>query len=96
MDWVRGTEWWPSDDAWQDAIFFLEISDASASPAYVSHFLRALAEMGVLDKISAILFGRPNGDMPLSRFSEYDGAFRDIVSEDCGRPDLPIVTNMDF
>ena len=50
--------------------------------------------MGILSQLSGILFGRPydNGD----KFDEYDRAILQIIRDEEGLTDLPIITRMDF
>jgi muramoyltetrapeptide carboxypeptidase LdcA involved in peptidoglycan recycling len=52
--------------------------------------------MGILKKLSGILFGRPGGNVPPDRFKEYDEALHLVVTEEEGLSDLPIITHMDF
>jgi muramoyltetrapeptide carboxypeptidase LdcA involved in peptidoglycan recycling len=94
FDWTRGTEIFPED--WQDAILFLETSEEAPPPEYVKRALRIFAVMGILQQLSGILFGRPGGEVPIDRFAEYDQAILQVVSEEEGLTDLPIITNMDF
>jgi len=96
FDWLRGTELWPTPEAWQDAILFLETSEEAPSPANVKYMLRALAALGALKHLSGMLFGRPGGGVPLEQFEEYDHVILQIVRDEEGLVDLPIITNMDF
>jgi muramoyltetrapeptide carboxypeptidase LdcA involved in peptidoglycan recycling len=97
FDWLRGTDFFPSLEAWQDAILFLETSEEAPSPTLVCYGLRALAALGVLRRLSGILFGRPGGfDLPVEKFAEYDRVLMQVVSEEEGLTDLPIITHMDF
>jgi muramoyltetrapeptide carboxypeptidase LdcA involved in peptidoglycan recycling len=52
--------------------------------------------MGVLGKLSGILFGRPGGGVPVERWAEYEDAILQVVTGEQGLADLPIVTRMDF
>ena len=96
LDWLRGTEYWPELDAWQNAILFLETSEEAPPPNAVLHGLRCYAAIGVLSKLSGILFARPGGEIPVEQFEEYDQALRQVVAEEEGLVDLPIITRMDF
>lgn len=96
LDWLRGTEFWPGADAWQDAILFLETSEDAPSPEVVSSGLRAYAALGVLQRLSGILFARPGGKIPQESFEAYDRALLQVVAEEEGLTDLPIITGMDF
>ena len=96
LDWLRGTEVWPSSEAWQDAILFLETSEEAPTPTRVLRILRALAAMGIMGKLSGILVGRPGGQVPPEKFGEYDEVLLQVVAEEEGLADLPIITRMDF
>jgi len=96
LDWLRGTELWPTPETWQDAILFLETSEEAPPPANVKYMLRAFATLGVFECLSGILFGRPGGEFPIERFEEYDQVILQVVRDEEGFLDLPIITNMDF
>jgi muramoyltetrapeptide carboxypeptidase LdcA involved in peptidoglycan recycling len=96
LDWLRGTDFWPEADAWQDAILFLETSEEAPSPEVVKCGLRPYAALGVLQRLSGILFGRPGGQIPLEKHEEYDEALLGVVAEETGMDDLPIIAGMDF
>jgi muramoyltetrapeptide carboxypeptidase LdcA involved in peptidoglycan recycling len=96
LDWLRGTDFWPGLLEWENAILFLETSEEGPPPAYVGRFIRCLDAMGVLSRLSGILFARPGGEIPFETFAEYDAVITDAVSEEAGLTDLPIVTGMDF
>jgi muramoyltetrapeptide carboxypeptidase LdcA involved in peptidoglycan recycling len=94
VDWTRGTELFPDD--WQDVILFLETSEEAPPPEMVKRTLRVFAVLGILQKLSGILFGRPGGEISPDKFDEYDQAILQVVREEAGLTDLPIITNMDF
>jgi muramoyltetrapeptide carboxypeptidase LdcA involved in peptidoglycan recycling len=96
LDWLRGTDVWPSAEVWQDAILFLETSEEAPSPTVLLRILRAFAAMGILKGLSGILFGRPGGQVPPEQFDEYDEAILKVVAEEEGLSGLPIITGMDF
>jgi muramoyltetrapeptide carboxypeptidase LdcA involved in peptidoglycan recycling len=52
--------------------------------------------MGILGRLSGILFGRPGGGVPVDDFRKYDEAILQVVAEEEGLSRLPIVTRMDF
>jgi muramoyltetrapeptide carboxypeptidase LdcA involved in peptidoglycan recycling len=96
LDWLRGTEWWPDLTQWQDAILFLETSEEAPTPTVVKYTLRTMAAMGILKRLSGILFGRPGGNVPPEKFSQYDEAILQVVRAEEGLINLPIITHMDF
>lgn len=97
LDWLRGTEFWPEENHWDSAILFLESSEDMPSPSLVKYYLRTYAALGILHKLSAILYGRPGGhQMNPDQFVEYDRVLQQVVAEEEGLTDLPIITHMDF
>jgi muramoyltetrapeptide carboxypeptidase LdcA involved in peptidoglycan recycling len=94
FDWARSTDFFPED--WQDAILFIETSEEAPPPEFVERTLRVFAAMDILEKLSGILFGRPGGEVPIEKFEEYDQAILQVINEEEGLTDLPIITNMDF
>lgn len=96
LEFLRGTEVWPGEEAWRGAILFLETSEEAPAPTVISRALRTYAAMGVLEKLSGILFAKPGGGIPVERFGEYEEAILEVVSGEEGLGDLPLVTRMDF
>jgi len=96
LDFLRGTDFWPESTAWQNAILFLETSEEAPPPNVLKYALRTYAAMGILKKLSGILFGRPGGELPLERFQEYDEVFYQVITEEEGLSQLPVITYMDF
>ena len=96
FDWLRGTALWPDLDFWNDAILFLETAENAPPPEILTCALRALAAVGVLERLSGILLGRPGGGIPPDDFVNYDDALLSVVSGEYGLTDMPIVTRMDF
>jgi muramoyltetrapeptide carboxypeptidase LdcA involved in peptidoglycan recycling len=96
VDWLRGTEFWPTADEWQGAILFLDTSEDAPSPATVKYGLRTYAALGVLEKLSGILFARPGGQISPETFVEYDNVLLQVVAEEEGLTDLPIISGVDF
>lgn len=96
LDWLRGTDVWPGLDVWQDAILFLETSEGGPSPDAVWHYLRPYAAMGILQRLSGLLFARPGGQIPPEMFEEYDAMLLEFVAGEEGLTELPLVTRMDF
>jgi muramoyltetrapeptide carboxypeptidase LdcA involved in peptidoglycan recycling len=96
LDWLRGTDFWPELEMWQGAILFLETSEDAPPPTAVLRGLRTYATMGILKVLSGILFGRPGGQVQPEQFDEYDQAISQVVLEEEGLTDLPVITHMDF
>jgi len=96
LDWLRGTDFWPTPSEWQNAILFLETSEEAPSPELVKFGLRTYAALGILPRLSGILFARPGGQIPVETHTEYDKVLLQVVAEENGLADLPIITNLDF
>jgi muramoyltetrapeptide carboxypeptidase LdcA involved in peptidoglycan recycling len=96
LDWLRGTDYWPSLDEWEGAILFLETSEEAPSTSYVNRFLRSLDAMGILRRLNGLLFGRPGGQLSDEERCAYAGTLVDTISGEAGYTELPIITNMDF
>jgi len=95
LDWLRGTPVWPGLEAWQGAILFIETSEEAPPALEVLRTLRTFTAMGMTQGLAGIIFGRPGGETPIDKFHEYDEAILQAAAE-ADRPDLPIVTHMDF
>ena len=91
MEFLRGTPAWPR--SFDGAILFLETSEDAPPPSFVLRALRSYAAMGILHEIKGLLFGRPGGG---ERFAEYDAAILQVIRDEEGLDQLPIVTGLDF
>lgn len=97
LEFLKGTEWWPSPGAWNRAILFLETSEEAPSPHLLKRWLRNYATQGILQSLAALIVGRPGGhQLSPSSFADYDQAILDVVAGELGLTDLPVVTQMDF
>jgi len=97
LKWLIGTSVWPDNHAWQGAILFIETSEDCPPPREVIAFLRKLAAMGILKALNGVWFGPPGGHLlDPDQFVDYDNAILQVVAEEEGLTDLPIVTRMDF
>ncbi len=95
LEWLRGTEYWPEPEFWDDKILFLETSEEQPQRSYVRRWLRTFGVSGGLDRISGLLLGRARDytDEDKKKLEENIVA---VVSGEFGRSDLPLVTSMDF
>jgi muramoyltetrapeptide carboxypeptidase LdcA involved in peptidoglycan recycling len=95
LEFLKGTEFWPTLDQWDGAVLFLETYDAP-STVYCEHWLRNYSSQGILQRVKGILFGRPGGSQNSEQdFEKYDAAILKVVRES-GLTDLPILSRMDF
>ena len=95
LEMMKGTRFWPAPSFWEGRLFFIETSEDAPMPETVSYWLRNYGMQGVFDRISGLLVGRARGysDEVKARLDEL--VVR-VVAEEFGRPDLPIVSNLDF
>lgn len=92
LEFLKGTEFWPSAEEWNDCILFLETSENKAEPQTLRYWLRNYAAQGILHQIKGIIFGRPYD----SKYAkEYNDEILKIIKEE-NLKDLAIITEMDF
>ena len=95
LEFLKGTEYWPSLEQWDGAVLFVDTFDAP-STVYCEHWLRNYGSQGILQRLKGILFGRPGGSQNSEQdFEKYDAAFLKIAGE-FGLTDLPILSRLDF
>ena len=85
---LRGTPYWPD---LAGKILFLETSEEKPSPATVDAILMDYENMGVLAKLSGLLFGRP---MKYSAAEKEE--LRNVIVERTRGYAFPVVTDVDF
>ncbi len=92
---MNGTQFWPEIDFWDNKILFLETSEDKPTPEQVKWILRNYGMQGILDRISALLFGRAR-DYNQKEKAELNENIIKVVNSEFGRNDLSVVSNMDF
>lgn len=95
LEFMKGTEFWPEKNFWNDKILFLETSEDKPSVNQVKYYLRNYGTQGIFNKISAILFGRARGYTAKEK-QDLDKTIVDVVGGEFGCKNIPIVTNIDF
>ncbi len=90
---IIGTSLWPSPEEWRGKLLFLETSEADMPCEYLTWYLRNLQAQGILGVIAGILVGKP---ARRSRYEPYKEVFRKVVGFEAGRPELPILCNVNF
>ncbi len=88
-----GTDVWPSLDEWRGAILFIETSEEKISPELVKWILRNLAAQGILKAINGMIVGKPMGEV---YYEEYKAVIMQVVAEEEGLGNLPIMYNVNF
>jgi muramoyltetrapeptide carboxypeptidase LdcA involved in peptidoglycan recycling len=93
LEFIKGTDYWPDPNEWNDTILFLETSETMMDPLIFKWILRNYAAQGILKKIKGILFARPYHN----KFNEeYNAALLKVVKDEEHLNELPIITGMDF
>jgi muramoyltetrapeptide carboxypeptidase LdcA involved in peptidoglycan recycling len=88
-----GTPVWPCRAEWKGKLLFLETSEEDMSCDLLTWILRNLSAQGIFDEIAGILVGKP---ARRSKYEPYKEAYRKVVGFEAGRPDLPILYNVNF
>jgi muramoyltetrapeptide carboxypeptidase LdcA involved in peptidoglycan recycling len=94
LEMLKGTQWWPKSELFQNAVLYLETSEEVPALVMVECWLRNYASQGILNSISALLFARPMGYN-----TEMKGQLQHIilkVLKEVGREDLPVVADVDI
>lgn len=95
LEMMKGTAFWPSPSWWDGRLLFLETSEDAPAPETVGYWLRNYGMQGVFDRVVALLVGRARGYTDRAK-AELDEMLVRVVAREFGRPDLPIVSNLDF
>ncbi len=95
LDWIRGTAVWPADGDWTDRLLFVEPSEERPTPDQVTRIMRSLGVLGAFDRVAGILVGRAR-DRSSDEKAAFESVFGAVVGGEFGRPDLPILANLDF
>ena len=90
---VVGTTIWPSKEEWTGKMLFLETSEDDISTDNLTWYLRNLAAQGIFDVVKGVLVGKP---ARRSKYEPYKEVYRRVVGREAGRPDLPILCNVNF
>jgi muramoyltetrapeptide carboxypeptidase LdcA involved in peptidoglycan recycling len=96
LEFIKCTNVWPETDIWEKAILFIETSEEMPSPKYVKYWLRNYAAQGILQKLAGIIVGRPYKNYTNNLQETYNEVILQVVREESGLAELPIITNMDF
>ncbi len=73
-------------------ILFLESSEEMPDPSYIEYWLRNYGSQGILQRVKAIIFGKPYQE---KYYEEYKDSIMKIIKE-LELFHLPIVYNMTF
>lgn len=90
---IKDTNIWIEPKEWDGKIMFLETSETNMLPHHFRMILRNYAASGILKNINGILLGRPYDNL---YWKEYDEILLQVVRDEEGLSELPIITGMDF
>lgn len=93
LELLKGTPWWPQAQSWDGAVLMLETSEEAPPPRWVGRWLLNYANQDILQHLAALLFARP-----MHYTQEQTAELREQILNavaDAGRPDLPVITNLD-
>ncbi|HEX8095547.1 S66 family peptidase [Jatrophihabitans sp.] len=89
-----GTAIWPDLADFDGAVLHLEISEDRPPVSQVVAWIRNFAALGIVARISALLFSRPESMSLRDTLALYEAVRDELVVS--GRPDLPFVANLDY
>ena len=92
MEFIKGTKLFPPLEAFDGAILFLETSEAMVAPYNLRWWLYNYAAMGVLDRISGMIWGKPQNGQYIN---EYADEIRSVLYQ-YGHADMPVLGNASF
>jgi muramoyltetrapeptide carboxypeptidase LdcA involved in peptidoglycan recycling len=93
LEMSKGTPIWPTAQTWHGAVLLLETSEESPPPSNVGHWLQNYAAAGILEHLGALLIARADGYSQQQTFQLWATVQRALAES--GRPDLPVVANLD-
>lgn len=93
LEFLKDTDYWVRAEEWKGKIMFIETSECKMPPMNFLWILRNFAASGILQNIEGLILGRPYDDL---YWKEYDDALLQVIREEEGLVDMPIITGMDF
>lgn len=92
LEMAKQTSIWPDDNAWDDAILFLETSEEMPNPDYIKYWLRNYGAQGILNRVKGIIWGKPYDN---KYYEEYKTSIKKVLNE-YNLNELPVLYNMNF
>ncbi len=93
LEMLKDTSLWISPEQWKDKIMFIETSESMMPPYIFKGILRNYAASGILHHINGLIVGRPYNNQFVK---EYESIIKQVITDEEKRPDMPIITGMDF
>ncbi len=95
LEMLKGSDWWPPLDYWNEAILFYETSEEAPPATQVLRWLRNFAAQGILPRLSGIVLGRPGGQTDEAYRQEQETSVVRALDE-AGLQQLPVLAELDF
>ncbi|GGP09953.1 S66 family peptidase [Oceanobacillus neutriphilus] len=92
LEFAKGTEIWPQQEAWQNSILFFETSEEQTDPELIKRWLRNYAAQGILHQTNGIIFAKPYGEV---HYEAYKEVILSVLTEN-GLVDLPVLYGVSF
>ena len=93
LETLKDTKLWVTPSDWKGKILFFETSEAMMPPHYFLWILRNYVASGIIHNIKGLIVGRPYNNQYVV---EYEKALIQVIRDEAGLTDLPIITEMDF
>jgi len=93
LEFLKGTDYWLDKSDWANKILFLETSEEMMPPTTFRRILRNYAAQGVFEKIDGLILSRPYNNQFVD---DYNNIILQVVRDEQGNDQLPIITEMDF
>ncbi len=93
LEMLKDTSVWVKPSDWKGKIMFFETSENQMQPHLFKAILRNYSASGILKNINGLLIGRPYNN---AYATEYENIIRQVIIEEEGLTDLPIIFGMDF
>ncbi|GIO24630.1 S66 peptidase family protein [Oceanobacillus sp. J11TS1] len=92
LEFAKGTEIWPKQEAWQDSILFFETSEEQTDPELIKRWLRNYAAQGILHQANGMIFAKPYDEM---HYDAYKEVILAVLAEN-QLTDLPVLYGISF
>ena len=88
---LLGTALWPEPDFWEGKLLLLETSEVDMPDEELCWYLRNFNAQGIFQKLRGIVMGRP---ARAEKEESYQAVLKQVVGFEAGRPELPILYNV--
>ncbi|MFW5686070.1 MAG: LD-carboxypeptidase, partial [Spirochaetota bacterium] len=95
VEFLKATRYWPPLGFFDNTVLFFETSEEKPPPERVGYMLRNYGVGGVLSRARALILGRPK-DYTKADVETLHKLVVAIVSQEFGRPDMPIIADVDI